>query len=278
MNITIGVEISPFCNLRCEHCNVSQRLHLDDRRFDVDLVTEIVNNVPNNTTLIFIGLGEPTLPNSQKQIVKILNLRNDLNGFIQINGTFKLTDEMATLIKSGRLEIGLSYDGHHLASGQKLRIQKELVSGLAIAVDGTEQFDYESIKSDFTNLNRILISPLMLEDNKLSLQWHQMDTICKTVKLNLPDVTVYTEFGFLPNESKGHKLYYDSAKSSSISHLSYWRFNSLGNYYLDFESIDADNQFRIMANGTITTNVRDAFKSWEELDHLPTIAEFFQKI
>src|SRR3989338_7405432 len=113
----ISVEISPTCNLRCPECNVGKRLHVNqrERRDDSKLAEKIIEYAPKDSTLIFVGLGEPTIPYSQERIRKILSERRDLNGFVQTNGSYPLNENIRKLIENRRLEIGLSLDQQHFA-------------------------------------------------------------------------------------------------------------------------------------------------------------------
>ena len=110
----ISVEISPTCSFRCPNCNMQKRLHLDKTKDNKDIVRKIIKYVPKKSHLNFVGLGEPLIPLGQKRISEILKKRLDIKGFIQTNGSFKINKELISLIKKGRLEIGMSYDAHHI--------------------------------------------------------------------------------------------------------------------------------------------------------------------
>jgi MoaA/NifB/PqqE/SkfB family radical SAM enzyme len=277
-NSVIEVEISPICNLRCTNCNNSKRLHVpaSEKPVDSHLDEEIIKFVPKNSILLFIGLGEPLIPKIQEKIFNILSKRKDLLGFIQTNGSFKVKEGLVKLIKEKRLSVGISYDEHHFNSGQKIQIQKELVEAVAIAVSSetkiNESYPNNLVKL-FPNVNRILIEPLIDEDNtKITIGWKEIEAILELFAKKLK-VSIYTEMYLNFINFIGFKKYYKQAIVNLKKINENW-FYSPKKFHV-YVGDAKKSYIRILANGRVIDDFNDVVLSWKELEKSPKIKEFF---
>ncbi|MBI2043709.1 radical SAM protein [Candidatus Pacearchaeota archaeon] len=261
----ISVEISPKCNLRCPECNVGKRLHVNsnERRNDPELVKKIIEHVPYNSTLLFVGLGEPTIPYSQERIGKILHSREDLKGYIQTNGSYPLKEELEGLIKQGRLEVGLSLDQQHFIGGQKkLRIQPEYVESISTIV--TDEETQSKMPQGFPNLNRILITPLLV-GKKIANSWERLSETVVAYQGISNGVTIYTELP-PPVREDNIKLFEEAERDLEPLTPEGWRKSKEHGFYVDMEPTTPRNSMRILIDGNYINIPILAEGSWQEVD------------
>lgn len=263
----ISTEISPTCNLRCPECNVGKRLHVSpsERRNDPKLVEKIIEHAPLNSTLLFVGLGEPTTPYSQERIARVLYNRQDLNGFIQTNGSYPLNKELEELIGQKKLEIGLSLDQQHFAGGQKnLRIQKEYIESISTIV--TDEENHYALPEGFPNLNRILISPLAL-GKKIANSWKRLsETVVSYQGLaKKKSIMVYTELPH-PVREENIELFEEAERDLMPLTPDGWRKSKEHGFYVDMEPTTPKNSMRILIDGNYIDVPILALGSWQEVD------------
>lgn len=277
----IGVEISPVCNLKCPNCGMGERLHIPsrERRDDPDLVRRLVEYTPLNSHLVFIGLGETTIPQSQKRIVEILSQRKDLTGFAQTNGTYPLSPESVNMIDLRRLEFGLSTDVHHLNGGQKnLRIQEEYVFSIATSVnEGDRVVNY---KDRFPRLNRILVTPLTdIDGIRIIPSWDFVEGMCMEYQQVLgEEVSVYSE---LPVVYRGenNREYFRQAETTLVpTKRKEWMKSRKHGFYVNVEPIDSEDNMRFLIDGTYITDIENALKSWRDVDRHSKPIESLPKV
>ena len=266
----IGVEISPVCNLRCPDCATGARLHVssEERRDDSDLVRKIIEYAPLNANLYFLGLGEPAMPKSQGRIVEVLSQRKDLTSVLRTNGTYPLSPDSVGLVNSGRLEIELSTDQHHLNGGQRdFRIQSEYVSGIETSVkEGDKSADY---RKTFQRLNRLLVTPLLKIDGmKILPSWRFIeDMCCEFQKVLGEEIFVYSELPFIYEET--NQEYFRQAKATLVpTPHDGWMKSKKHGFYVQVEPQNTLRYARFLIDGTFLTadNLKDVTKSWQEVD------------
>ena len=263
----ISVEISPVCNLHCPNCNVSERLHIPNRRNDANLVGKLIEHTPINAHLSFVGLGETTIPESQGRIARVLNQRKDLTGFIQTNGSYQLNPNILNLVDSRRLEFGLSTDYHHLLGGQKPhKIQPEYVFSIATSVENRDQIlNYRKI---FPRLNRILVSPMLDKEGvRVMSSWEHVEEMCHEFQKVLgKGVSVYSELPLLFRREENEEYFRDAEKALvKTKHLN-WMASKKYGFYVDVELPDPSKDTRFLIDGTYVTDVAHALKNWKEVD------------
>ncbi len=280
---TIEIEISGFCNLNCPNCNASKRLRSKDKLVDKNLVAKIIKFFPKNSHLLFSGLGEPTIPDAQKKIIEIMKLRKDLTGYIQTNGSFRLSKEIAELIDQSRLKVGLSYDEHHLEGGLKeLKIQKDLIDSISISVKNKKFFNenfFRKIEKEFPNLKRILIDPLYSKDFDSCLtSWEDVEEILIKFSKRFKKVTCYAQL-FSDCKFLEGSGYFNKAKKKLIPYKknSEWFISPKG-FLINISRLNDSNHIRILTNGRVMKDLRQLDDSWEEVNATcPLIEEYFAK-
>ena len=273
----VFVEISPYCSFRCPDCNMQERLFLDNPRNYRNLAEKIIEHAPKNSYLYFVGLGEPTMPIGQKRIIKILESRPDIRGFIQTNGSFKLDEKIINFIKNKRLEVGMSYDDHHI-EGQKIpvRIQKEYIQGLAISIkEIPKDFSIKKLKKEFPNIHRIVIEPLLnkIWDNPY-LSWDKVAEFCKSIDKEDNSVLIYTEIskGW---EGKAINNVLKNIKENGKEVLKDWHKVPGGAYYY---IEDYRVSPRILTNGKVLQNSMRSSLPWKEIeDELIPLEDYFKQ-
>ncbi len=262
----ISTEISPTCNLKCPECNVGKRLHVNqkERRNDPELAEKIIEYAPLNSTLLFVGLGEPTIPYSQERIKKILHERQDVKGFIQTNGTYPLTEETIKLIENERLEIGLSLDQQHFVGGQKnLRIQREYVESISTIV--TDEENKYTLPEGFPKLNRILVSPLLVE-RKIVNSWERLsETVVAYQEMAKGKIAIYTELP-PPVKEDNKELFEEVDGKLTPLDSNGWRKSKEHGFYVDMEPTTPRNSMRILIDGRYIDIPILAAESWKEVD------------
>ncbi|HLA23609.1 MAG TPA: hypothetical protein VJZ93_03700 [Candidatus Nanoarchaeia archaeon] len=286
---SIGVEISPTCNLRCPSCNVTRRLHVEktERRNNPNLSDLIISYSPKEAKIIYIGLGEPTIPIIQKRIAKIHKTRKDLNGFIQTNGTYVLSKDILELIRGRRLEIGLSIDAMHLEGGQNyIKIQPRYVESIATAVSGSSKekiFDFGEI---FPQLNRVLLAPLLTKDGKeIVPNWGDLERMCvEYQKILGENIRVYTEVPALFVEKTDNVFYREVLQKTAPTEDRTWRKSSEYGFYVNIQSPTNSNGskfIRILSDGRVLSglDLEKSIESWDVLDkYSKPIEEVFPKV
>ncbi|MFW6233212.1 MAG: hypothetical protein ACOC3Z_00955 [Nanoarchaeota archaeon] len=272
--IDIPVEISGNCNLRCPNCNTARRLHIpySEKRIDLKLDEKIIKYVPKNSRLLFVGIGEPLLTDSQKRIKNILDKRDDVTGFVQTNGTQKLIPELIQYVKENRLEIGTSYDEHHEMGGRtQINIQTEFVEALSLTVEKFSQYeklDFEKLKKTFPNLKRILIDPYLDKDNvSIISEFKEVEKTILHFKKNLKNtkIKVYTFLNTCFFDYPQNLKYCKDLLKETIEINKHFRY-SKKDYLIAVEDFKQGNNIRILTNGEILTDLNSTFKSWNELD------------
>ena len=166
---TISVEIAPNCNFECPGCvNGARLFDKRDKRSESNLADLICEYVPQDSSLVFAGLGETLNGTGQRRIEQILNTREDINACAQTNGTFQLNDGLVDLIENRRLGVGISTDSHHIKGneyGFGPKIQKELISAASVAVSPEDdEFVIQGILNnleEYPHLNRVLYDPFI---------------------------------------------------------------------------------------------------------------------
>lgn len=288
MEYHIGVEISPTCNLKCPNCNVARRLHVGkkERRDNPNLPDLLIRYSPLESKLVYIGLGEPTIPKIQEGISKIHSTRKDLIGFIQTNGTHSLNEDILELIRKNRLEIGLSIDTMHLNGGQKyIRIQPNYVSSIATAIKGGDLIiNFGEI---FPNLNRVLLAPLLTGDGKeIVPNWDDMERMCVEYKEVLRNnIDVYTEVPALFVGKTDNEFYRNVLERTIPTQNEEWRISTKHGFHVNVQSssnfLNGNKFIRILSDGRVLEglNLETAIKSWEVVDkYSRPIEEVFEKV
>lgn len=280
--LEVDVEISSLCNLRCSDCLNFRRLHVDgsEKLEDADLVDKLVKYLPKNSRVLFVGLGEPTMIESQEKIIDIFSRRKDLTGFIQTNGCFELRSELVDLVDSGRILVGVSYDFHHLSSGQSLKIQRELVSSVAIAVGEDDNFDevrVRKLRGVFPNVDKVLIEPLIVDFGKgIETSWERVEEVASLFVKVLDGVGVYIELFEHFDYWNGFRAYFRDAMGSGLERVDETWFKSSRGFYVFVDDVTED-YVRVLANGKVLTDNSKIGCSWGELNKLDMkkIEEFF---
>jgi organic radical activating enzyme len=274
----ISVEISPTCNLRCPECNVGERLHIKSskRRNDLELTGKIIEYIPLDSLLLFVGLGEPTIPYSQRRILNILNERPDLKGFIQTNGTYPLMKDITELIENERLEIGLSLDQQHFAGGQKnLKIQPKYVESIATII--TDKETSHTLPKDFPNLDRILISPLFVR-KKIANSWRHLNETCvEYQEMAKNGITIYTEIPPLVREDN-IGFFEEAEKDLTSISPDGWRKSRKHGFYVDMETCENEEDMRVLIDGTYVNDSSLGIEPWKEIDKHSLLIESLPKV
>ena len=282
MTETITVEISPKCNYKCPECLVKSRLEIPNskRRDNVNLVDLLVEYVPKNSTLLFIGLGETLLPLGQERILDVLNQREDISGYAQTNGSQKLRSELVDYVESGRLEVGVSLDSHHFdgrRGGKGLQIQKELVTSASVAVqqrDLDETIHGIMRELDSCSLDRVLYDPFIIgasqDEGFIETSWEKVRETChKHLEYFDKNVQPYAQVQ-LPTFSEMGERYTQNCLDElglDLNDLEMdWKMHPKGFYVL---VADTESQTKVVLNdGSLLLDSTISNRSWEELDTL----------
>jgi organic radical activating enzyme len=265
----ISIEIEPNCNLACPNCITSNRRLAEKRFTRVDnFVNLLINYFPKDSVPIFIGLGEPTQPKAQAEIVNFLNNRSDIKkAHIQTNGSFKLEKDLIELIKDGRLSIGLSYDKMHRLGGQvhyaQLNIQPEYVSGIAIAIDGDEE-TIKGFNNHFKNLDRILIHPSINHNNEFVPTWNQLKQAISSYSKIYPEQMIYSDLSeFFRNTNQDFFKLVDKELTKTDED---WKFHEEIGFFVYAPSLNA-NGMRFLVDGKYTLKPEESVnKTWGDLE------------
>lgn len=272
---TLYVELAPYCNLKCPNCIVQSRLSARRKRHP-DLVQDLIEVTPKNGKLSIIGLGEPLLLNVQKDIEQIVSEREDLDIFVQTNGTNAIRESLAPYIESGQVEIGISADYHHIEGGFRfLKLSPNHVNAVSVALGPQEARIPKGLKRAFPKISRIEVDALLDKENKPTLSWEDFHTKMLQVKEYNPGVQVYTKvYERRENEhDPTSDAFYEEAMNGAIKLPERDWFTTKKGAAL--YHIPKENKLlRVLIDGTVITQPLDVHKAWEALPEINNDTRF----
>jgi hypothetical protein len=271
MSQVIGVEIARTCNLRCPNCSLQERLFLpkSQRKEDPNLEKKLVKYLPENSILLFVGMGEPTLPPAQESIIRILKEREDCKGFIQSNGTQVLLPEIMELVDENRLEIGVSYDSHHSLGGRKgIEIQNEYVrAGISMAIQESDTLGQLRPFEAFPHTDYLLLDPF-LEGDTPHTSWQTMERALRYFADRHPEKIVFSQ---IPSLFQINAPKYWSQAVQSFNEAQdldgMWRKHEEG-YSLIIRDVGPGKEIRVLTSGDVLTDLAYVSEPWEKIEML----------
>ncbi len=273
----IPVEISPSCNLSCEKCIVKKRLHGEKPRDNPKIVEEIIQYVPQNSYLGFIGLGEPLMPIGQKRIEEIMTKRKDIQAHIQTNGSFKLNNKLVEFVKEGRLDIGISYDPHHQQTkNYKINIQKDCVIGITVVLSSTpKNFSVKSLKRKFPNLAKILVGPMFdinISITQPIMSWEKVYEFCAEIGDNKEGIIIFLEISKDWEDEPSKEIIRKARTGKRILKECYAMPEGFFIYIDEYSKVP-----RILTNSKVLLAGEKGVLSWKEIENeLVSIEKFFK--
>ncbi|MFT4310008.1 MAG: hypothetical protein ACMXYC_00050 [Candidatus Woesearchaeota archaeon] len=230
----------------------------------------LIEHIPLNSTLLFVGLGEPTLPLGQKNIIEVLSTRSDIKGYIQSNGSHKLSTELIAFIENNQLTIGVSYDLHHNRGGRtSINIQGEYVDAISIAVEKNMDYlfaDINRLHLQFPKLNRILLDPLMSDDERPLIDWSDMKNFALRLssQINIP---IYTQIADTWEHGISEQVqYYRDCMRDCKEITKNWHIYD-NKFAINVAS--PHKEMRILSNGKLLLDAHYTSKSWKFFEENP---------
>jgi radical SAM protein with 4Fe4S-binding SPASM domain len=182
MPLSIGAELTNFCNLRCPECSSgSDRMNRERGYMNVDLFDKIMKELSPylyNVNLYF--QGEPMLHPS---FFSFLNGNSKIHTIVSSNGHFLSVENSEKIVKSGLSKIIISLDGLDQDTYSSYRINghiKTVLEGLKNITDAKTrygsllkieiQFIVNKLNEDQVPLVRQLAKSLKVELKLKSMQ------------------------------------------------------------------------------------------------------------
>ena len=158
--LTLQIDITNLCNLRCAHCyhphhNNTGAIDLD-QWFDVlDQYESLLNKLYLKPSIVICG-GEPLVSDKFSPIVSyIKNKWNSVSISVLTNGT-RINEKNISFIKDNDIDIQISLDGHNEFSHDLVRGKgsfRKTLEGISLALDSDISVNLLSILSRRTARN-----------------------------------------------------------------------------------------------------------------------------
>ena len=127
----IYLETTTRCNLKCEMCvKQSSGDGIIEGDFEIDMVSSIDAALPNISSLILNGIGEPLLyPDIEKLILHVTQkMKNDSHIGFQTNGMLATRGKVRSLINAGLNLVCISMDASTAETFKKMRDGGEITN------------------------------------------------------------------------------------------------------------------------------------------------------
>ncbi|KFZ26328.1 MAG: Antilisterial bacteriocin subtilosin biosynthesis protein AlbA [Candidatus Izimaplasma bacterium HR2] len=200
--ISMYLEITKACNLKCEHC--SSHYKCDKVEMTIEDWKKVVKEIQDmGVSDIGITGGEPLLKKGYIDLVKSISNKSRI---ILFTNGYYLTEEIAKQLKeAGLYAIGISLDSH-IESVHNERRKDNFAYQKAI-----EAIEYANKAGLYTMIQTVILKDELNEDNIF-------DFFRKCAELNVDEVKILEPIrsGRYMVSDEGKKIFYDKASRSKL--------------------------------------------------------------